>query len=204
VELPVTRALLIVLALALLPLRGSADGITPSTARRLRGIATASLPTTCYTGDLVYDSTTKSTKECTSNTWTAVASGDVACTGCVNTTDILDGTIATADLANSTIKAWGTVNANTTFLFTDGDVQTITISGDHTYDASGMSATLGRTIMIKFTASGARTLAWDANWTWIGAKPSALADTVSGVLVLTNTSSTAASVIASWATLGTG
>ena len=110
----------------------------------------------------------------------------------------------TAKLANSTITVLGTVSVDTAFSFTAGDLQTVTIDADKIYSASGMSATLTRTISIIFTASGARVLSWDADWKWIGVKPSALATGVLGILVLTNYGSADTSVIASWSELGAG
>lgn len=67
------RALLAVAILLAL----DASAVTPpqNTPKKLRGIPTASLPAACTNGTMVYDSTTKTTKECTSNAWTATGGG---------------------------------------------------------------------------------------------------------------------------------
>lgn len=55
--------------LALLALPAAAQ----TRARNLVGYATADLPATCTDGDLAYDKTVEQVKECTSNTWAALA-----------------------------------------------------------------------------------------------------------------------------------
>lgn len=67
------RRLLAVLLLVTLDV-AAAPAIV-NTPKKLKGIPTASLPATCTTGTLVYDSTTKTPKECTSNVWAATGGG---------------------------------------------------------------------------------------------------------------------------------
>jgi len=59
----------------LLALDAGAVSAPQNTPKKLRGIPTASLPAACTNGTMVYDSTTKSTKECTSNVWAATGGG---------------------------------------------------------------------------------------------------------------------------------
>jgi len=67
------RALLAVAIL--LALDAGAVSAPQNTPKKLRGIPTASLPAACTNGTMVYDSTTKTTKECTSNVWAATGGG---------------------------------------------------------------------------------------------------------------------------------
>lgn len=100
----------LILALVLLGSLDASAQVASKTAKRLRGIPTASLPATCTTGDLVYDSTTKGVKECTSNSWTAVAPDNAIALGTDTTGnyalgDAEGGAATTGDSATSFFSA---------------------------------------------------------------------------------------------------
>lgn len=94
----------------------------------------------------------------------------------------------------------------------DGATQTITISAAQTGDAvfsvdtTNLSATASRHWTVIVTDSGGtHALQFDADWKWIGTKPSATsAASAVHLLYLTSTSAAETGIVARWVVLGDG
>lgn len=84
---------------------------------------------------------------------------------------------------------------------TAGSIQTQTVSGTTTYSVTGASATLSYGVAVVITASGTQTVNFDANWKWVGVKPTQIATGTVAVLTLTNSGANATDVIAAWQVL---
>lgn len=82
--------------------------------------------------------------------------------------------------------------------FTNAPIKTLTLSGNTTFTTSNLAA--GISVTVKVTAdSSTRTLSFPGTWVWVSLTPASLVATKTAVLSLISTSTTDASVIATWA-----
>ena len=111
--------------------------------------------------------------------------------------------LAYSDLpaAANLIYAISATSGSVAIDLTAGAMQTQTVSGTTTYSATGLSATLSYTTSVYVTASGTQTINVDANWKWIGNKPTQILTGTVALLVLTNKGANAADIVASWQVL---
>jgi len=103
------------------------------------------------------------------------------------------------------IAALGTLNTTVVINLDTADVQTVALDGNTAFSATGYSATMAKAVTILITASGGnRTVTFDANWKWLGLKPSTIASGATGMLSIFSTSGAASGVVAAYELLGTG
>jgi len=103
------------------------------------------------------------------------------------------------DVGTRDVEAIGDVAVNYAIDMDKGNVQTLTLTQNITLSATNLSLQ-SKSVDLIITAggTGARTLAFDASWNWLGAMPTTLANGVKAVLSIKTVGAAATDVIAAY------